>query len=425
MIRSLGAAQRNVRFLWAGTFCVLVSLAVVFVLFSVTTLRSGTVTDHISTLTVKPLVSPAGANSRESQMTSGGDQVILSWIETSGQHATLKYASRNSQGWVDPKTVVSGDNFFINSSDVPSVLATAGGTLVAQWLQRNAGEDPDSDAYNVRLSWSSDHGRTWSRPSSPHHDGTKTQHGFVSLFPTAGAGLGLVWLDGRATNPETESGDMALRASLYGPDGKQLREMVVSSRVCDCCSTATAETSEGVIVAFRNRSSNEVRDIYVSRFADGQWSVPIPVHNDGWRIEACPINGPSISAHGRDVAVAWFTAKNNQGQAFVAFSHDAGRTFGSPFRVDDVASRGRLGVQLLEDGSAAVAWIEFAGQHSQLRVRTIAPSGARSAPVTLSQASVDGFPRLARSGDQLVSSWTETDQGSPRVRTALLSLGEK
>ena len=38
-------------------------------------------------------------------------------------------------------------------------------------------------------------------PVSPHHDGTQTEHGFASLFQAPGAGLGMVWIDGRATRP--------------------------------------------------------------------------------------------------------------------------------------------------------------------------------------------------------------------------------
>src|SRR4029077_6184719 len=135
------------------------------------------------------------------------------------------------------QTVASGDHFFINSFDVPSVHALTGGTLVAHWMEK-LGEDEYSDASKVLLSWSKDQGRTWSRPVSPHHDGTKTEHGFVSLFQAPGGGLGLVWIDGRATNPDTESGDISLRASLYDASGKALRETVVASRVCECCSTS-------------------------------------------------------------------------------------------------------------------------------------------------------------------------------------------
>jgi hypothetical protein len=134
-------------------------------------------------------------------------------------------------------------------------------------------------------------------------------------------------------------------------------------------------------------------------------------------IDACPINGPAVAAKGRDVAVAWFMAKGDQGRAFVAFSHDAGRTFGAPVRVDDASSLGRLGVQLLDDGSAAVMWIEKASPRSQLRARIVNPAGARSAPVTVADTEGSRYPRVARYRDELVFSWTDTDKGS-QVRTA-------
>jgi hypothetical protein len=372
-----------------------------------------------STLMVQPLPSPAGTGSTEPQLTIQGDRVLLSWLEVSGARATLKYAERTSSGWSTPQIVSAGNNFFVNAFDVPSVHALADGTLAANWLETNG---PDPDASTVRLSWSKDQGHTWSRPVSPHHDGTKTEHGFVSTFQAPGAGLGLVWIDGRATNPEEETGDMSLRSSVYDVDGKQLRETVVAPRVCECCSTAAAETSEGIIVVFRNRSASEIRDTYVSRFAAGVWSKPTVVHDDGWRINACPINGPTIAARGRDVAVAWFMAKDDQGRAFMAFSHDAGRTFSAPVRVDDASSLGRLGVQMLPDGSAAITYIEFADKHSQFRVRRISPNGMRSAPVTIAETSGVRYPRVARDRDELLFSWTDGDAGSSSVRTARASI---
>ena len=177
--------------------------------------------DTTAPLKIEPFSSPAGKNSSEPQFGVQGDRVTLSWVEVNGERAALKFAERTPTGWSSAQTVASGTNFFINSFDVPSVHALADGTLAAHWEER-LGSDEDSDASKVMLSWSKDQGRTWSRAVSPHHDGTETEHGFVSLFQAPGAGLGLVWIDGRATNPKTETGDMSLRASVYDAAGKQI-----------------------------------------------------------------------------------------------------------------------------------------------------------------------------------------------------------
>lgn len=378
---------------------------------------------------VEPLPSPAGTNSAQPQLSSSGSGVILSWVERDGQKATLRFAERTATGWSAPRTVASGNDWFVNWADVPSVVRLANGTLVGHWLQKSG---PDTYAYDVRLSHSKDDGKTWSPSFLPHSDGTKTEHGFASLFQMPGAGLGLVWLDGRAMKPQAghgahdePSGAMSVRFATFDGDWKQSAEMAVDPRVCECCPTTAAVTSDGPIAAFRDRTENEVRDIYVSRLEGGKWTTPKPVHEDGWKINACPVNGPMLSARGRDVALAWFNAKDDQGHAFVAFSQDAGRSFGAPIRLDDSGALGRVGVQLASDGSAITSWIEFADQRAQFRVRRIERSGARSPSVTVSSLAggrASGYPRIALAGDYVVFAWSENVPSGSRVQTAAARL---
>lgn len=376
---------------------------------------------------VEPLPSPAGSRTAEPQFTMSGGHATLSWLVLDGTQAVLKFTERAAGAWSPARTVVAGQDLMVNSADVPSVIRLADGALVGQWLQQD-GLDPES--YRLRLSWSRDEGQTWSAPMSPHHDRVQTQHGFASLFQVAGppakpgAGLGLVWLDGRAIKPDAPEGvgNMSLRAATFTTEGKQLGEGVVDPRVCECCPTAAAATSEGVIVAYRDRSANNIRDIYVTRLANGRWTIPVAVHHDGWRIEGCPVNGPAIAAEGRDVVVAWFNAKGGQGHAFVAFSHDAGRTFGAPVRIDEGSSLGRVGVVLLADGSAVATWVEFSAEHSQFRVRRVEPTGVRGAAVGIADASGTRYPRVARTSDELLFAWTATDGDATQVHVARAAL---
>lgn len=178
------------------------------------------------------------------------------------------------------------------------------------------------------------------------------------------------------------------------------------------------------IVAYRDRSADEIRDIYVSRLVGGKWTEPAAVHNDGWRSAACPVNGPALSAEGRDVAIAWFTAKGDEGHAFAAFSSNSGASFGTPIRLDDATALGRVDVQLRPDGSAMATWIEFADGRGQFKVRRVEPSGQRGAAVTVSGMTAgrsSGYPRMARFGNELVFAWTETGD-APGVRTAVASV---
>lgn len=394
-------------------------------------------TRDVFDLQVKPLTSPAAMSSGEPHLSVSSRGILLSWIERAGARATLKFAERTATGWSSVRVVASGEDWFVNWADVPSVVRLADGTLAAHWLQKSG---PGTYAYDVRLSHSRDDGRTWSASVTPYQDKSKTEHGFASLFQMPGAGLGLVWLDGRATSPAAHDsaamttgmpmgGAMTLRAATFDRSWKQTTESAVDLRVCDCCPTTAAVTSDGPIVAFRNRTENEIRDIYVSRLESNRWTEPKAVHDDGWNITGCPVNGPRLSARGREVAIAWFTGAGGQNRTFAAFSHDAGRTFSAPIRADDEGSLGRVDIDLLPDGAALVAWIESASGKTDVRVRRITASGLRSESVivtSVSSARSSGYPRLARFGNELIVAWTEgtrsvagVPDGTLRVQTAV------
>jgi hypothetical protein len=393
------------------------------------------------------IATPAAGNSAQPQLSVSKRGVLLSWIERSGDLATLKFAERTASGWSAARTIASGRNWFVNWADVPSALRLPSGAIVAHWLQKSAAA---TYAYDVRLSYSTDDGKTWSPSFTPHHDGTPTEHGFASLFPIAD-GFGLVWLDGRkmlaAPKPgeggkggehsEHGGGNMTVRFARFDRAFKQVEETEVDARVCECCPTAAAATSDGIIAAYRNRSDDEIRDNYVTRFVNGKWSTPQPVFADNWKIAACPVNGPSLSAAGNAVAMAWFTARDDQPRALAAFSRDAGRTFSAPIRIDDAGTLGRVDLELLPDGSAVAAWIEFAPlredasgskpeARAQFRARHIEPSGTRSAPVTIAGVAgsrSSGYPRMAVANGEAVFAWTESgDGGAPQVRTSVADL---
>ena len=390
--------------------------------FTVALMSASSLQSEPFSLRIESITPPAMAQSSAPQLSSSSHGVLLSWVERRGDMAALKFSELNADGWSTPRTVASGADWFLNWADVPSVVRLANRTLAAHWLQKSG---PGTYAYDVRLSYSNDDGKTWQPSFLPHQDRTPTEHGFASLFDAPGAGLGLVWLDGRAMTGghggHEGSGDMSLRFAAYDGKWKQVADVALDTRVCECCPTAMAMTTDGPLVAYRDRSANEVRDIYVTRLENGKWTTPAAVHSDEWRVPACPVNGPALSARGRDVAVAWFMAKNDQPKSFVAFSSDAGRAFGAPVRLDDEASLGRVDVELLPDGSAAASYVEFANQRASFRVRRITRDGTRSGPVTVAGITgnrTSGLPRMITHDNRLVFAWVDREGDSSRVRTA-------
>jgi len=377
-------------------------------------------------LAVREAESPAGADSREPELTTTPDgRVILSWVEKKGEKShALRFAVRDAAGWSEARTAAEGDNWFVNWADFPSVIALADGSLAAHWLVKSG---RGTYAYDVNISRSKDGGKTWGRAVVPHTDGTQTEHGFVSLLPLQDGRLGAVWVDGRATKDVSEGHgegplpvSMQLRYAALDAEGKLSDEAVLDERICECCQTSAAVTAEGVIAAYRDRSDEEVRDVHFVRRQSGGWGAPRAVHADNWQIKACPVNGPTVAADGRRLALAWFTGEGDNPRVQVAFSSDAGATFGQPTRVDDGGTLGRVDVLLLADGSALVCWMSGGAEGGANKVRRVARDGALGPVAVIASTDVSrssGFPRMARIGDTVYFAWTQFGKPS-QVRTA-------
>jgi hypothetical protein len=380
------------------------------------------------TVAVQRVASPAGPNSSEPQIVDSGRGRILSWVERAGTMSHLKFSERTVSGWSPVVTAASGNDWFLSYADVPSVMRLSDGTLVAQWLQQL---DPIMEAYDLRLSYSKDNGKTWAASFMPHNDGTKTQHGFASLVEMPANMLGVVWLDGRNSPfdfDKPDTGTMTLRYAAYDSSFKQTADTEIDHKVCECCPTTAVATSDGLLTAFRDRSDDEVRDIAVSRLENGKWTTVSPVAVDNWKLDFCPVNGPMLAARGRDVVATWFTVKNDLGQAYAAFSNDAGRTWGMPIRLDDGGSLGRTDVEILDDGSAVASWVEYAEGRSDFKIRRIESSGAKSAPVAVAPVTggqASGYPRIGRVGNELIFAWTDSAadaSGALQLQTAVAQL---
>ena len=372
--------------------------------------------------TVNEIKSPAPPGSGQPNLAVAGDgRVFLSWIEPdTPQGYVLRFSVRGAQGWSAPKTIARGTNWFVSDADVPSLAVLSDGTLAADWFVASVG--PRSEAYDVNLVFSKDGGTTWSKPLMPHRDGKKRQHGFVSMVPTPDAKLAAIWLDGR-NMPSEEEGDMALMYTTIAANGTLGPETQIDNRACECCKTSMTATADGLVAVYRDRSDKEIRDISIVRYANGRWSQPQALTNDGWEIDGCPINGPAVSANGRNVAVAWFTAPDDdKPQVYVLMSADSGKTFGKKIRIDDGNPLGRVDVVSRSSGAAVVSWVERTSQGAQVRMREIAANGTAAAPMNVSGTAGLGsgvFPRMVRSGDDIVVAWTDASK-PPQIRTVVV-----
>ena len=355
-------------------------------------------------------------------------RLLLSWIETeNGSAHALKFASFDGGAWSPPQQIAHGDNWFVNWADTPHIAATEDGALWAHWLRQSA---KAAYAYDVVLSRSDDGGKTWTQPLTVNDDGTPTEHGFVSLWPQSRDSLGIAWLDGRNTageghggHEEHGSGAMTLRVANFDAALRKSAEAELDPRTCDCCQTSAAMTSAGPLLVYRDRDGDEIRDIVATRFEHGAWALPRKVHDDRWKMPACPVNGPAIAASGRQAWVAWYTAAGDVPKARVARSQDGGDSFSVPIELDSgMQVQGRVGVAV-DGASVWVNWTrEDADGQSLWLARYNADLSKELQRVEVAKLQgrgrATGFAQMVARADAVYLAWTDVAQGKPVLRGA-------
>ena len=315
-----------------------------------------------------------------------------------------------ADGWSKKDTVVSNDHFFKNWADLPQVYHVGGDTLAVSWLEMSGEGTYD---YDVHVSMSTDRGKTWAESIVPHRDGVKGEHGFVSFFDFMGS-TGLIWLDGRAMKPEGHDhggGTMRLYASTIDPTGELGLEIMLDGMVCECCPTAAVNTTAGPLIAFRDRYADETRNIQLT-FVNGA-QLPRPIHEDGWVIPGCPVNGPAMRAKGDQVAIAWYTAPDNAPQINVAFSHDGGKSFCLPIRIDDGTAIGRTDLLWLDEENVLVSWLKEGKDAGKLVLKKVSVSGGSVLmnEFDISSRRGSGYPKLGLAEGYIFVTWTEPGEG--------------
>ncbi|GAB4177700.1 MAG: hypothetical protein Kow0020_13670 [Wenzhouxiangellaceae bacterium] len=360
------------------------------------------------------------------------DTPVLSWVEPHESGHALKFARFLGEDFGPAHTVASGSDWFVNWADRPGVFPGPG-IWLAHWLQKNGS---DVYAYEIRMAMSADQGRSWTPIGTPHDDGTPTEHGFVSYLRESDRRVGIAWLDGRYSQAADHTppaghghahGAMTLRYASWTVDQGFSRSIELDERNCDCCPTSAAMSPDGPVIAYRDRSIGEIRDIAVVRRVGDRWSRPRVVHDDHWQIAGCPVNGPSLAADGSQMALAWFTMASGQARVQIAFSDDGGQNFGAPRTFGEGRALGRTAL-IRHQGHWVLGWMEESGNTAVLNVAVFTTEGglvAQGEITRLDGGRISGVPQMASAGHAVLVAWTgrsdDRGQTTTRIQAALFN----
>ncbi len=378
---------------------------------------------------VSSLKNPTAVNSVYPRLFGTDKKLFMSWVEERDSISVLYFSTFENGDWTEPIEVNSGDDWFISIADFP-IIAENNGNILINYLQNPVNA---RNNYDVKINLFSTETQSWKKDILLHHDGTASEHGFISAVPYGESSFYVIWLDGRNTvakagSHHTSGGPpMSLRGRIVHADGTMEPSVELDDRVCDCCQTAMVSIDDAPVLVYRDRTDAEVRDISRIGLYDDSFSPPMTVYNDNWKISGCPVSGPAIASYKNNVAVAWFTAVNNLPKVQLAFSKDKGKTFGMPIQVNNNDTTGGVDVVMISEDTAVVSWIENSGDETLIQVMRVSADGSKGFPMTISRSSVQrviGTPQLEMADHSLYAAWMNVEETENSIKTAVVSMEE-
>ena len=349
--------------------------------------------------------------------TSINGGTYLSFISTSDTSDISKlYFSKlelNNLEWNTPSLINSSTDWFVNWADFPRITTNNQKGISVHFLEKSSSE---TYSYDIKVMNSKDEGNSWNNPMKLHNDNTKTEHGFVSTVNYYNNFLS-TYLDGRQNELAKENKNlkpqMTLRATSYNIDGVILMDELIDNKVCDCCQTDIALTSDNSpITVYRDRSNNETRDIYYSYYKNSKWSNPLPVFNDNWIIGGCPVNGPAISTFNNSSSLIWYTEIDGESKIKIAFTDDITKGFDDPILINANNPLGRVDIEMINENSSIISYMDYINDKAYLKLQKIDRYTDINKSIIIDEISntrSSGFPKInIIDNDKTIISWTDS-----------------
>ena len=257
-------------------------------------------------------------------------RISLAWMEEDKDLRRVLYArTEKSGGPIGASVTVNQPTEAPYMRQEAPALAVAGDDVFLTWALTHPKLTTDKPFSNeLRLSRSTDGGKTFLPSILVNDDEQVIGHSFDSIHVAPDGVVHVAWIDGR--EGKKESGTFVTRSTDHGRTvGKNLK---VDENTCVCCRTSLTTGPDGTLyVAWRKILPGDLRETVVARSTDGgqTFTTPVIVGHDQWAFPGCPHRPASIGTDrlGR-LYVVWYTEGVDETPAvFLAYSDDHGETF--------------------------------------------------------------------------------------------------
>lgn len=289
--------------------------------------------------------------------------VSAAWVEEDKDTRTILFARSDRPGGPlgNPVKVndPSGEVYYRQESPA---LVIKGNEVFITWSKTHPKITPDKPfAGELRLSRSTDGGRTFEPSVQVNDDELVAQHTFDSIQRAPNGTLHMAWIDAR--EGKKEPGTFVARSTDHG--GTISKNVKIDDDTCVCCRTAIATSGDGIVyVAWRKIFDGNIRETVVARSMDDgvSFSPSVIVGNDRWVYPACPHRPASLGVdrQGR-LYVVWYTEGADETPAvYLAYSDDQGKTLSAKTQLNRSKGTFPDHPQMAVDpaGRLAVIWEE-------------------------------------------------------------------
>ena len=313
--------------------------------------------------------------------------------------------------------------------DPPKAAIDNEGQVAVAWMTRPLSQDDGSVIAVARPNLERD-----SRVALTRIEGDDPK-GFLlceSLEYDDDGGLVATWIDGGQPSQE-EQGKIV--CAVAPPQGGFESVTTLADSACSCCRTSLAWLGpETFALAYRGMTASNVRDVRFAVLSDEGEDGSGPsltanshglVRDDGWVINGCPSQGPSVAAEGSSAAwVTWYTEGSPRG-LWLARMTPTRTVRGNRWEtvktyvVDDRAQAGHPSLATLSSGRPFVAYEGPTPEGGTALYGRVLERKGLSAPVRFTTANHAERPQPARWGTNgVLIAWQETDEQGPRIALA-------
>jgi hypothetical protein len=374
---------------------------------------------------------------------SRGDFVAVAWSASDEGGGTDLFVATSEDGgtrFAPPVRVNEIPDDVNVYGEQPPRVALGSGTpppLYVTWTSA----DQEKELSFLRFARSLDGGKTFESAATLHTPDLAGSRGWHSLAVSPSGKVHSVWLDARpravgsvfdrilptAHANENEAGMGLYHIAWDGrtpPEAERLFEPV-----CECCKTAMAVGNDGAVyAAWRHIYEDNYRDIAFAVSRDGsEFGDAVRVNEDGWQINGCPDDGPSMVVDGSNRAhLIWPTVVHEKTDMGLFYASTAdGISFSKRTALPGAGGMDPSHPQLALDGSGRLAavWDEMIEKKRRVVMTRAVPAGdgapAWSEPELLddgTEGSSATYPVVAASGSGVLVAWTSQAGGESVIR---------